>query len=158
MRSSKLYFSPFFMQETQMWFQSLCVKCCLSKYCLKTDRILSLDKHRWRSDGLSEWESRDASCSFFKHCTCKLLNRMFIFCFVAKAESSLVKERSDVSGMEHVRGPMVFPYLAVNFKQKMKEIGLYLTFVVTLVCTIRMACKFCFYHSVHKYLMYRLLH
>lgn len=55
--------------------------------------------------------------------------RMFIFCFVAKAESSLVKESSDVSGMEHVGGPVVFPHLAVNFKQKMKESSLYLSYV-----------------------------
>lgn len=43
---------------------------------------------------------------------------MFVFCFIAKAESSLVKECSEVSGMEHVGGPVVFPHLAVNFKQK----------------------------------------
>lgn len=28
---------------------------------------------------------------------------------------------SEVSGVEHVRGPVVFPDLAVKFKQKMKQ-------------------------------------
>lgn len=78
---------------------------------------------------------------------------MFIFCFIA--ESSLVKECSEVSGMEHVGGPVVFPHLAVNFKQKMKENTL--MFVITPICTKTMTCKYCFYHSVIKYLIYSLL-
>lgn len=106
------------MPETQMWFQSSCVKYCLSIPSKQTHRILSLDKHRWYSDSSSEWESRNASSSFRQMLHSKLLNRMFVFCFIAKAESSLAKECSEVSGMEHVGGPVVFPHLVVNFKQK----------------------------------------
>jgi len=75
---------------------------------------------------------------------------MVIPCFIAKAESSAVKECSEESGMEHMGRLMVFPHLlAVKIKQKNPSNKV-------LLCKIRMTCQNYSCQLINKYLLYKL--
>lgn len=76
---------------------------------------------------------------------------MVIPCFIAKAESNVVKDRSEEPGMECMGGPVVFPHLlARKIKQKTPS-------NTVLFSIIRMTCQNCCYRLIDRYLFYKLL-